>query len=138
MSLERMFDTLEGLRSTASVDAAFGQPQEVKGRTMISVSTVQVGMGLGFGQSVTEDAPVAPGPASGEPQAGADEVPAGSGGGGGARARPLAMIEVTPERTVVHPIVDETRVALAGIALGAWMFLLLYLTLRAIFGDQAE
>ena len=33
MSLERMFDTLEGLRSTASVDAAFGQPQETKGRT---------------------------------------------------------------------------------------------------------
>ena len=129
MSLERMFDTLEGLRSTASVDAAFGQPQKVQDRTVIPVSAVRVGMGLGFGQGVTEEAPA-------EPEAGAEEAQAGAGGGAG--ARPLAMIEVTPERTIVHPIVDETKVALAGIALGAWMFLLLYLTLRAIFGDQAE
>jgi len=123
-----MFDTLEGLRGSASVDAAFGKPQEAEGRTLIPVSSVQVGMGMGFGQGVTEEK-IAGKRAS-------DEVPANSGGGGGARARPIAMIEVTPNRTIVHPIVDETKVALAGIALGAWMFLALYLTLRAIFGGD--
>jgi uncharacterized spore protein YtfJ len=125
-----MFDTLEGLRSSASVDAAFGRPQEAEGRTMIPVSTVQVGMGIGFGQGIAEE--------GAEPQERPDEAPAGGGGGGAAGARPIAMIEITPDQTIVHPIVDETKVALAGIALGAWMFLVLFLTLRAIFGSDAE
>jgi uncharacterized spore protein YtfJ len=128
MSLERMFDTLEGLRSTASVDAAFGKPQETEGRTMIPVSSVQVGMGMGFGQGVTEES-IAHEQVS-------DEPPTGGGGGGGAGARPVAMIEITADRTIIHPIVDETKVALAGIALGAWVMFLLMLTLRAIFGSQ--
>lgn len=128
MSLERMFDTLEGLRSTASVDAAFGKPQETEGRFMIPVSTVHVGLGMGFGQGVTEE--------SDDPEQVSDEPPGGGGGGGGAGARPIAWIEVTPDQTIIHPIVDETRVALAGIALGAWVFLLLTLTLRAIFGSS--
>lgn len=130
MSLDRMFDTLEGLRSSASVDAAFGQPQEVKGRTMIPVSAVRVGMGMGFGQGSAEEPT--------EPEQAADEPPAGGGAGGGAGARPIALIEVTPDQTIVHPIVDETKVSLAGIALGAWIFFLLVLTLRAIFGDDAQ
>jgi uncharacterized spore protein YtfJ len=131
-----MFDTLEGLRSTASVDAAFGQPQDTKGRTMIPVSSVHVGLGVGFGQGVVEGE-AAPEPRAEETLPG--ETPAGGGGGGGAGARPIAMIEVTQDQTIVHPIVDETKVALAGIALGAWVFLVLYLTLRAIFGgDETE
>ena len=65
-----------------------------------------------------------------------DEPSSGGGGGGGGGSRPIAMIEVTPDQTIVHPIVDETKTALAGIALGAWMFLLLFLTLRAIFGSD--
>jgi hypothetical protein len=49
------------------------------------------------------------------------------------------MIEITPDQTIVHPIVDETKTALAGIALGAWVFLVLFLTMRAIFGsDDAQ
>ena len=131
MSLDRMFDTLEGLRSSASVDAAFGQPQETEGRTMIPVSAVHVGMGIGFGQGIVEE--------GAEPPESPDEPPAGGGGGGAAGARPMAMIEITPDQTIIHPIVDETKVALAGIALGAWVFLVLFLTLRAIFGsDDAQ
>lgn len=130
MTLERLFDTLEGLRSSASVDAAFGKPQETEGRTMIPVSSVHVGMGMGFGQGVTEES-IADERAS-------DETPAGGGGGGGAGARPIAMIEVTPDRTIIHPIVDETKVSLAGIALGAWMFFLVAVTLRRIFSGESD
>ena len=50
--------------------------------------------------------------------------------------RSYYVIEVTAGQTIVHPIVDETKVALAGIALGAWVILLLTLTLRAIFGGD--
>jgi uncharacterized spore protein YtfJ len=124
-----MFETLEELRSTASVDAAFGKPQETEGRIMIPVSSVHVGMGMGFGQGVTEDAPV---------EQTADEQPVGGGGGGGAGARPVAMIEVTPEQTLIHPIVDETKVSLAGIALGAWIIFLLLVTIRRVFAGGNE
>jgi len=128
MSLERMFDTLEGLRSTASVDAAFGKPQETEGRTMIPVSSVQLGMGLGFGQGVVEEGYT-------EHEQTADQSPTGAGGGGGAGARPIAMIEVTADQTIIHPIVDETKVALAGIALGAWIIFLLLVTIRRVFAE---
>ena len=128
MSLERMFDTLEGLRSTASVDAAFGKPQEAHGRFMIPVSSVQVGMGMGFGQGDIKEQ-------SAEQEQASNEPPGGGGGGGGAGARPIAMIEVTADQTRIHPIVDETKVALAGIALGAWIIFLLLVTVRRIFAE---
>ena len=130
MSLERMFDTLERLRSNASVDAAFGKPQEAEGRTMIPVSSVQVGMGMGFGQGVTEE--------SIAHEQDSDEAPTGGGGGGGAGARPIAMIEITADQTIIHPIVDETKVSLAGIALGAWIIFLLLVTIRRVFSGESN
>jgi uncharacterized spore protein YtfJ len=121
-----MFEILEKLRSTASVDAAFGQPQKTKGRTMIPVSAVQVGMGIGLGQGIAEGETV---------EETTDEAPGGGGGGGGAGVRPIAMIEVTPDDTIVHPIVDETKVNLAGIALAAWIIFLLLVTIRRVFSE---
>ena len=129
MSLEKMFKTLQDLRSSASVDAAFGKPQEAEGRTLIPVSCVQVGMGMGFGQGVT--------PESIENEQAEEEPPAGGGGGGGGGARPVALIEITDDQTIIHPIVDETKVALAGIALGAWLFFLLFVTIRRIFSGES-
>jgi uncharacterized spore protein YtfJ len=125
-----MFDTLEGLRSSASVDAAFGKPQEAEGRTMIPVSSVQVGMGMGFGRGITEE--------SISDKRAADEVPPDSGGGGGAVARPIAMIEVTADQTLIHPIVDETKVFLAGLAFGAWVIFVLSVTIRRIFSGESD
>lgn len=124
MSLERMFDAIEGLRRAASVDAAFGQPQEADGRTLIPVSSVHVGLGMGFGQPSPKES------------AEEEETAEGGGGGGSAGARPVALIEVTGTDTIVHPIVDETQVALAGIVLGGWVVFLLMVTLRAIFGPR--
>jgi hypothetical protein len=47
------------------------------------------------------------------------------------------VIEVTPEATVIRPIVDEGKVLLASVALMAWIVFWLGLTLRAIFGRRA-
>ena len=69
----------------------------------------------------------------GEPQ-----VPDGGGGGVGARSRPVAVIEVTKNETIVRPIVDETKVALAGIALAGWTIFCLLVTIRAVFGSKAS
>jgi uncharacterized spore protein YtfJ len=126
MSMERLFEVLEGLRSSASVDAAFGQPQEAQGRILIPVSSVATGMGMGFGQ----EAPQGPAGAS----ASGDEPGEGAGGGGGSYSRPIAVIEVTPEGTIVRPIADETKLGLAGIVLGGLIVFWLLVTIRAIFG----
>jgi uncharacterized spore protein YtfJ len=129
MSLEGVFSTVESLRSVASVDAAFGKPREVEGKVLIPVAVVGSGFGLGFGQGTSgEEAGAEPEPAEGE----------GGGSLGGAGARPIAVVEVTAENTMVRPIIDETKIALAGVALVAWSVFWLMATLRAIFGGRAQ
>ncbi len=131
MSLDRLFDSIDGLRNTAVVGMAFGEPQEVEGKVIISVAEVGMGFGLGFGQSMaaiaTPEEVEEPAP---EGQSG------GGGGGGGSNARPIAIIEITPQETVVKPIEDETRITLAGIVMVAWCVFWLMATLRAIFGKH--
>lgn len=141
MSVERLFEILEGLRQTASADAAFGQPREVEGRVIIPVSAVGTGFGLGFGRGMPglevepeSDVPWDMDQAPEEEDQGAGE---GGGGGGGAGSHPVAAIEVTPDGMVVRPIVDETKVALAGIALAGWFTFWLLTTVRAVFGRRS-
>lgn len=124
MSLERMFATIDNLRSTASVEAAFGKPQEIKGKVLIPVANVSIGLGLGFGKGIAggEEKPISQGESG------------GSGGGGG--ARPVAVIEVTETETVIRPIQDDAKIALAGIALVGWCAFWFLATLRAIFGKE--
>jgi len=124
MSLEKMFASIDDLRSTASVEVAFGKPQEVAGKVLIPVAQVGMGFGLGFGKGTPEG----------------EEAPAGEGegggGGGGASSRPIAVIEVTQEDTVIRPIQDEGKIALAAIALVAWGLFWFFATLESIFGKD--
>jgi uncharacterized spore protein YtfJ len=131
MSLEKIFDVVDKLRSTASADAAFGEPQQVEGRVLIPVACVATGLGVGFGQETPELGQEAQAPRDAE-------APGGGGGGGGARSRPVAVIEVTDSETIVRPIVDETIVALAGIALAGWTVFCLLVTIRAVFGKKPQ
>ncbi len=104
--VQGLFDTLEELRQNARVDAAFGDPVVAEGRTLIPVAQVAYGFGLGFGSgSRGEEA----------------EQGKGEGGGGGVQTRPLGVIEVTPEGVHVEPVVDEQKIALAGVLLVAWV-----------------
>ena len=48
MSLERVFAAVDDVKGAASVDAAFGAPQQVQGKVLIPVGTAGVGFGLGF------------------------------------------------------------------------------------------
>jgi uncharacterized spore protein YtfJ len=126
MSLNRMFDTVEDLRSVTSVDAAFGEPREVEGKVLIPVAAVGRGFGLGFSQSASGD----------RTEGGTTPADRGAGSLGRARVRPVAMIEVTAHDTTVKPIVDETKIALAGLALGAWTAFCLMATVRSVFGQH--
>ncbi len=139
MSLDRMFEVLEGLRETTSADVAFGQPQEVEGRVLIPVASVATGFGVGFGRGVAEEEDEESEMSRGKEEADAleaEKAAEGGGAGGGAGARPVAVIEVTPEKTVIRPIVDESKVALAGIMLGGWVVFWLLATIRAVFGRK--
>ncbi len=124
MSLNRVFDTVKDLRSTTSVDAAFGEPKEIEGKVLIPVAAVVGGFGLGFSQSTPGE------------RAERDAAPADGGVGslGRAGARPVAVIEVTAEDTTIKPIVDETKIALAGLVLGAWIVFWVMATVRSVFG----
>jgi uncharacterized spore protein YtfJ len=119
-----MFAAVEGFRDAAHWRAAFGEPQVVGDKTLIPVAKVGYGYGLGFGQG------------AGEPGEEGKQAEAGEGGGGGgtAAAKPLGVIVVTPEEVYFEETADESRIALAGILVGALFIWQFAKTLRAIFG----
>jgi uncharacterized spore protein YtfJ len=128
MSLNRVFDLIEETRETANWKAAFGEPQQAEGQTIIPVAQVSYGFGLGFGQG----APPAQAESASEPAAQGE----GGGGGGGASSKPLGVIVITPERVRFEPVQDEAKIALAGMAVGALFLWQLGAILRALFSRE--
>lgn len=120
---ETLLEELHSVTEKINVDRVFGAAETVGERVIIPVAALSYGFGFGGGPVAEADAP-APG-----------EV--GVGGGGGASARPLAYIEIGPEGTRVAPILDEQKVALAGILLGAWTVGWLGLVLKTVFRRRA-
>jgi uncharacterized spore protein YtfJ len=123
MSLNRLFDTIEGARESANWRVAFGEPQEVEGQTLIPVAKVTHAYGLGFGASESPDMED-------------EDAPHGEGGGvgGAASSRPVGAFVVTPEGVSFEPALDQGVLALAGLGVAALFILQFTKTLRAIFG----
>ncbi len=126
--IQTLLDSFADLRKKANVNACFGKPVTAEGRTVIPVAEVAYGFGLGVGHG-----PVAEEEA---PEEEAPEKAEGGGGGGGVKARPIAVVEVTPEGTRVEPIIDEQKVTLAGTLLIGWAVFWLARALVKIFGRQ--
>jgi len=118
--IDELFTRLDELQKSANVNAVFGRPVQVEGKTVIPIATVRYGFGLGFGDQ--ED------PSS--------EVNSGGGGGAGAIAKPLGLAEITPESTRVETVVDEQRVIRAGMLLGAWSVFWIANALIRILGQS--
>jgi len=123
--MQTLLDSFADMRKRANVTTCFGKPVTAEGRTVIPVAEIGYGFGMGFGQ----------GPATEEKTAG-EEAGGGGGGGGGVNARPLALVEVTSEGTWVKPVIDEQKVALAGVMLAVWAVFCLAWALVKIFGQQ--
>lgn len=126
MSLNKLFDSIEQARDAANWRSAFGEPQVVEGRTIIPVAQVGYGFGLGFGSG---------GPApedEGTPTAGGE----GGGGGGGASAKPCGVIVVTPDDVYFEEARDDSKIAILGMVLSAFLVFQIASTLRVIFGRQ--
>lgn len=116
---------LERIFVAARPGAAFSTPVISGAYTVITASEVGAGGGFGAGRgSSPQCADHTP-----EQDAPANEG-GGSGGGGGANTRPIAAIVIGPDGVTIRPIVDFTKIALAGIT--AWAAMLAtFLRLRA-------
>lgn len=102
--LKNISDRVSGI---ASVNTVFGEPRVLNNRAIIPVGLVTGGFGAGGGE--------------GKQPAGEQGMEEGSGvgGGGGFSVRPLAVLEVTDEQTRLIPILDMTKIIMAGFGIVA-------------------
>jgi uncharacterized spore protein YtfJ len=115
--IEKMVDGL-------AVGAVFGEPVREGSVTVVPVAEVRFGYGYGYGsgRGRAEEGEVVP--STGE----------GSGGGSGAAGRASAKgyIRISTDEVRFEPVVDVTRLALAGIAFAAWSVFWIGRTMRAV------
>lgn len=117
-------DTLEHVMgqiiSTATVDSVFGKPFERGETVVVPCSEMAVVLGMGFGSGSNSE----------------HNQPNGSGGGGAggtSRGRPIAAIIITGDKVRVKPIIDVTRISLAGMSTAAFIVFWIF---RLVFGDR--
>jgi uncharacterized spore protein YtfJ len=100
MSIQPFLQSLaERVSGSASVRSVFGEPVVSGDRTVIPVARVRYGFGGGGGSHRGE------------------EGTGGGGGGGGVTARPVGVVEISPEGTRFIPF-DERRAKGMALALG--------------------
>jgi uncharacterized spore protein YtfJ len=133
--VQTLLDALADLPEKANVNAVFGDPVTVEGRTVMPVAKVAYGFGMAVGgTAMTEEAAAEEAAEKVAEEATGDG--SGTGGAGGVLAHPLAVVEVTPEGTWVKPVVDEQKLALAAGLLGAWVVFWLARALVKIFSHD--
>ena len=109
--LEMFQDTMEEFLAAADVRVVYGEPIQHDDTLIIPTAEVLCGLGFGVGSGSGTSTDSSDKPAQGS----------GSGGGGGGRilSRPVAVVVASPEGVRVEPVVDITKIALAGLtALG--------------------
>lgn len=143
--LNALLEKIDSIGDEINVDAVFGKPETIGDRVLIPVAEISYGYGAGMGTagpgSCCEECCDEDGDESCEcgdececechDEYGEGSV--GGGGGAGGRARPIAYIEVGPEGTMVEPILDEQKIALAGMLLGAWAIAWVGMVLVSLF-----
>jgi uncharacterized spore protein YtfJ len=121
--IQRLLDTFADLRDNANVNACFGEAMTIGGRTIIPVAKVSYGFGMGAEQET---------PSNVESLETLVHGPCG----GGMRSSPLGVIEVTEGETRIEPVIDEGKMAVLGMLVGAWSVFWLARALVAIFGRR--
>ena len=110
--LELIQDTLENFLAAADVETVYKEPIEHGDVLIIPTAEVVAFMGFGVmhGENNTE----------GENQGRGS----GTGGGGVGKvfARPVATVVASPEGVRIEPVIDLTKIALAGLTTAAFMF----------------
>ena len=110
--LDAYQDTMEEFLAAADVRVVYGEPILHEDTMIIPTAEVLCALGFGVGSG---------GASSAEEHPDSPSMGKGSGGGGGGRilSRPVAVVIASPEGIRVEPVVDITKIALAGLtALG--------------------
>ncbi|MBN2394260.1 MAG: hypothetical protein JXR84_26240 [Anaerolineae bacterium] len=137
--LKALLEKIGSIGDEINVNAAFGEPETVGERVLIPVAEITYGFGAGMGTAgpgtCCEESCDEEGDESCECECHEEsgEGAGGGGGGAGGRARPIAYIEVGPDGTKVEPIMDEQKIALAGMLLGAWAIAWVGMVLVTLF-----
>jgi uncharacterized spore protein YtfJ len=115
--IEKMVDEL-------GVVAVFGEPIREGGVTVVPVAEVRFAFGYGYGS----------GRGRGEEAEGGPRMDEGSGGGSGAGGRATAKgyVRISADDVRFEPVLDVTRLALAGIAFAAWSVFWISRTMRVV------
>lgn len=125
---QQLTTTMEKIFSAAQVSAVFSEPETSGNYTVITACEVAAGGGFGSGMG-SSFGPAARQQAAEASQSG-NGVGGGIAGGGGSSGRPVAAIIVGPEGVHVQPIVDVTKIAIAGIALSGTIVAMLRKVLK--------
>ena len=113
----------EKIFAAAQPGAVYSEPVTAGNYTVITASEIAAGGGFGFGSSTTP--PQQQGETS-QPQAQPSSGGGGGiGGGGGSTGRPVAIIIIGPDGVTVKPVVDVTKIVLAGVTAWGTMVMLL-------------
>lgn len=113
----------EKIFAAAQPGAVYSEPVTAGNYTVITASEIAAGGGFGFGSSTTP--PKQQGETS-QPQAQPSSGGGGGiGGGGGSTGRPVAIIIIGPDGVTVKPVVDVTKIVLAGVTAWGTMVMLL-------------
>jgi len=126
--IKRLLDTFDAMRNDAGVNACFGEPVMVEGKSVIPVAKIGYGFGVGTGQVPPWEDNRAEVPEK--------SLPAGGGGGGGMTSSPVGFIEVSEGETRVVPVLDQQKLVMVGLLVGAWSVFWLSRALAAIFGSS--
>ncbi len=122
MFLDDLQKRFQDMQTKAGAQTVFGDVIELNGRKVIPVASVRYAFGIGGGQ----------GPKREEKS----DRPGGGGGGGGMRIDPVAVIEISEDKLKVQPIVNVTRLAIAGIFLFAWTVFWVSRTVRRVVASK--
>jgi uncharacterized spore protein YtfJ len=144
--IDAMLNRIGQVHERATVKTVFGEPYQLDSRTIIPIARVAYGFGFGGGRADGKAAAGDEGaatqwgetrrraPGAGTDAAdGTDAIPGfgvGGGGGAGVSVRPVAVLEMTGGETKIRPIVDVTRVVIAGMLLAAWNVFWITYTIR--------
>jgi len=127
--VEQMIEPVEQMLDRLQVGTVFGQPTKEGDVTLIPVAEVSVGFGFGYGFGTPGD--VEEEAIAEEAEEGAESGAGGVGGGAGGGVKPRGYIRIDPEGVRYEPIIDESRIALAGVALSAWAIFWVAKTIRS-------
>ena len=119
-SQEESMKVVDKIFAAAQPGAVYGVPVVSGSYTVITASEVTAGGGFGYGRGLGGAPATTSSQMAGEQasQAHHHDSVGGGGGGGWSFGRPVAIIVIGPDGVQIRPVVDATKLALAGIT--AW------------------